>query len=58
MCVVKDFTKNVSKSSKSGKRLRALLEKVPPEYFPMIEGFIQGVIDGQYSDILNDAGNG
>lgn len=58
MCVVMNFSKGVGKSKNNEMRVKVLFRKIPPKYYPMIEGFLQGIIDGQYSDIVNEARNG
>ena len=58
MCVVMNFSNGVGKSQLDEMRVKVLLRKIPTIYYPMIEGFLQGIIDGQYSDIVNEARNG
>lgn len=53
-----EFSKGVGKSQIDEMRVKVLLRKIPTKYYPMIEGFLQGIIDGQYSDIVNEARNG
>ena len=58
MCVIMNFSEGVGKSKADETRVKVLLRKIPSKYYPMIEGFLQGIIDGQYSDIINEARNG
>lgn len=58
MCVVMNFSEGVGKSKADEAMVKVLLRKIPSKYYPMIEGFLQGIIDGQYSDIVNEARNG
>lgn len=58
MCVVMNFSEGAGKSKADEARVKVLLRKIPSKYYPMIEGFLQEIIDGQYSDIVNEARNG
>ncbi len=53
MCVVKKFNRN--RAELPGK-LTYLIEQLPEEYIPMLEGYIQGIIDGAYE--IKNAENG
>lgn len=53
MCVVKRFD---GKQSELPGKLAYLIEQLPEEYIPMLEGYIQGIIDSAYE--IKSAENG
>lgn len=48
MCVVKGIWWRIRYGRCRSERLKMLLEKLPGKYIPLVEGFVQGVIDGDY----------
>ena len=48
MCVVKGIWRKIHYGKCRSRRLKMLLGKLSGRYIPLVEGFVQGVIDGDY----------
>ncbi len=48
MCVVKGIWRRIRVGKCRSRRLKMLLGRLPGKYIPLVEGFVQGVIDGGY----------